>query len=74
MQRPAYLGNRYESDPCCFYIFYLELPQESNDEFLTFPPGTHCVCIYVYIYIYTHAHRHTTHETDRQTHNVNFIF
>jgi hypothetical protein len=44
MQRPAYLVNRYESDPCWYIFFYLELPQESNDEVLTFPPGT----LYIY--------------------------
>jgi hypothetical protein len=43
MQRPAYLGNRYESDPCWYNIVYLELPQELNDEVLTFPPGTFCI-------------------------------
>jgi hypothetical protein len=43
MQRPACLGNRYESDPSWYSIFYLELPQESSDEVLTFPPGTFCM-------------------------------
>jgi hypothetical protein len=43
MQTPAYLGNRYESDPCWYNICYLELPQESNDEVLTFPPGALCI-------------------------------
>jgi hypothetical protein len=45
MQRPAYLGYRYESDPCWYNIFYLEFPQESNDEVLTFPPGTPCIYV-----------------------------
>jgi hypothetical protein len=43
MQRPAYLGNRYERDPCWYNIFYLELPQEWNDEVFIFPPGTPCI-------------------------------
>jgi hypothetical protein len=47
MQRPAYLGNRYESEPCWYNIFYLEFPQESNDEVLTFPPGTLCITILI---------------------------